>query len=350
MGAAVSTNGNALAPVPHGDALHIYQTTFAPSTTVLSAAATVRVGPGQAQSGIDVSMQPVRAVAVSGTVADDRGPIPNFGVRLFTRGDDTGGTAFDIGWTSTDARGRFTFPLVPPGNYRVVAQRYATTHFGPDVVLTPAPPRFADRFGASAHQEIAVGDQDVSEIALPLRLGVEVSGRVEFRGRRPSADVLRQLLVFVAPVEARSRSFIAIPLSERIDAKDEFSIDSVAPGRYFVTVNDSAAASLLNVSVGGKSVTERPFVIGTTDVSGVVVELTDRPAEVTGVVRTRAGLPDANAGVVLFPTDRTRWSEVRTGGRLFKSARASKTGAFTLRPVLPGEYFVAAVSDESTAP
>jgi len=352
IGATVSTNGNALPPVPHGDALHIYQTTFAPSTTSLSAAITVRVGPGEAQTGVNVSVHPVRAVAVSGTVADDLGPVPNFGVRLFTREDDTGAIAFDIGWTSTDSRGRFTFPLVAPGNYRVTAQRYATTRFGPDVVLPPpGPPRASEHFGASAQQEIAVGDQDMSEIALHLRLGVEVSGRVEFRGtgRRPTADVMRQLLVFVSPFETTSRSLPARPLSVGVSAKDAFAIPDVTSGRYVVTTNDASGAWLLNVSVGGKSVIERSILIGTTNLSDVTIELTDRPAEVAGTVRTRGGVPDANAGVVLFPTDRTRWREVRPGGRMFRSARASKTGAFTLRPVLPGDYFIAAIADDATA-
>jgi hypothetical protein len=297
-------------------------------------------------------MQPVRAVAVSGTLSDDLGPVPNFGVRLFTRGDDAGAVAFDIGWTSTDARGRFTFPLVPPGNYRVSAQRYATTRFGPDVVLPPpGPPRAADRYGASAQQEIAVGDGDVTEIALELKLGVEVSGRVEFRGsgRRPSADVLRPLLVFVSPFEPVSRSMISRPFSDGIDAKDGFSIGDIAPGRYMLTVNDSASLSLLSISVGGKSMTERPIAIGTTGLSNVTIELTDRPAEVSGTVRNRAGAPDSNAGVVLFPTDRTRWLEARSGSRMFRSARASKTGVFTFRPVLPGDYFIAAIADDATA-
>ena len=97
IGATVSTNSNALSPVPQGDALHVYQTTFAPSTTSLSTATTVTVGPGEARTGVDVSMQPVRAVAVSGTLADDLGPVPNFGVRLFTREGDPGAVVFDVG-------------------------------------------------------------------------------------------------------------------------------------------------------------------------------------------------------------------------------------------------------------
>ncbi len=304
IGATDRAGSNTLFPVPQGDALHIYQTTFAPSTTSLTSAMPVTVGPGEALTGVDVSMRPVRAVAVSGTLEDDLGPVPNFGVRLFTREGDTGAIAFDVGYTSTDASGRFTFPLVPAGHYRIAAQRFATTQFGPDVVLPPpGPPRASDRVGAAASQEILVGDQDVTEVALRLRPGVEVSGRVEFRGsgRRPPPDVIRQLLVFVSPFQSPSRSFPVRPFSDGVDAKDGFVIPYNAPGRYVLTVNDNAAVSLLSVSINGKSVTERPILIETTNLTDVAIELTDRAAEVSGTVRTRGGLPDPNAGVVLFP-------------------------------------------------
>lgn len=352
VGASMPASGNVLPPVPREGALHIYQTTFAPSTTSLSAATVVRVGPGEVQAGVDVSLHPAKAVAVSGTLVDDVGPVANFGVRLYTHANDTGAVGFDIAYTSTDARGRFTFPLVPAGNYRVEAQRFATTAFGPDVVLPPpGPPRASDNHGSWAYHEVTVGDQEVDGIALHLRDGVDVSGRVEFRGsgRRPSAAAIRELLVFASPLEPRSRSLIAIPRSERLDAKDGFSLEKVPPGRYLITINDTAAVSLQNVLVGGKSVTERPVAIGPDGLSGVTVEVTDRPAELAGTIRSRAGSPDPNAGVVLFPTDRTRWPEVRQGARMFKNVRASKTGTFSFRPLLPGEYFIAAIADDATA-
>ena len=352
IGASASTSANTLLPVPQADALHVYQTTFAPSTMSLESATPVTVGPGEALTGIDVSMHPVRAISVSGTLEDDLGPVPSFGVRLFTRESDTGAIAFDVGYTSTDGAGRFTFPAVPPGHYRIAAQRFATTQFGPDVVLPPpGPPRASDRVGAAASQEIVVGDQDVRDIALRLRPGVEVSGRVEFRGsgRRPPPDVMRQLLVFASPLEPPSRSFVLRPFSDAVDAKDSFVIPYNSPGRYVLTVNDNAAVSLLSVSINGTPVTERPIVIETTNLSGVTIELTDRPAAVSGTVRTRAGVPDPNAGVVLFPTDRTRWADVRPGARMFRSVRSSKAGQYNFRPVLPGEYFIAAIADDGTA-
>ncbi len=347
-------NTNALPPVPRpvpgNDALHIYQTTFAPSATSLAMATPVPIRAGEARMGVDVSMTPVRPVAVSGTLADDLGPLPDFGVRLFTHESDARSVPFDLGRTSTDATGRFVFPLVPPGTYRVVAQRYATTRFGPDVVLPPpGPPRAADRVGASAQQAIVVGDQDVTDIALQLGLGAQVSGRVEFRGQRPGPDAMRQLLVFLSPLDPISHSFPPRPYSVNPDAKDGFSMRDVAPGRYFVTISDRPDVSLFAVTVGGRNVTERPITIEAKDLSDVTVELTDRPAEIAGTARRRAGSPDPDAGVVLFPTDRTRWPDARTGARMFRTARVSKAGTFSLKPVLPGEYFIAAIADDATA-
>lgn len=343
-------NSNAVPPVARAEGLHIYQTTFAPSATSLSAATPVTVHAGETRMGVDVSMTPVRPVAVSGTLTDDLGPLPDFGVRLFTHESDARAIPFDVARTATDAAGRFIFPLVPPGSYRLVAQRLATTRFGPDVVLPPpGPPRAADRVGASAEQLISVGDQDVTGITLQLGLGVRVSGRIEFRGARPDPATMREWLVFVSPLDPASHSFPPRPYSVTPDAKDGFAIGDVAPGRYFVTISDRPDVSLFAVTVGGRDVTERPFTIEAKDLSDVVVELTDRPAEIMGTVRRRGGSADPDAGVVLFPTDRTRWPDVRNGARMFRTARVSATGTFSFKPVLPGEYFVAAINDDGTA-
>lgn len=343
-------NTNALSPAPRSEGLHVYQTTFAPSATSLSTATPFTVSAGEARIGVDISMTPVRPVAVSGTLADELGPLADFGVRLLTHESDARTVPFEVGRTSTDAAGRFVFPLVAPGAYRVVAQRLATTRFGPDVVLPPpGPPRAADRVGASAEQSISVGDQDMTGIALQLGLGVQVSGRVEFRGKRPAPAAMRDLLVFVSPLDPISHSFPIRPHSVNPDAKDGFSFRDIASGRYVVTITDRPDASLFAVTVGGRDVTERPFTIEAKDLSDVLVEVTDRPAELTGTVRRRAGSPDSDAGVVMFPTDRTRWSDVRPGARVFRSARVSRTGTFSFKPVLPGEYFVAAIADDATA-
>ena len=259
-------------PSPRGDALYVYQTTFAPSATSLDQASSVTVHPGEERMGVNISMQPVRAVAVSGTLSDDVGPVPQFGVRLMPREAEDGSGVFDVASTSTDARGRFTFPLVPPGSYRVIAQRLATTLFtdGPEAAVQPS--RVADRAGASAQQEIAVGDRDLSDIALQLRLGVQVSGRVEFRGtgNRPSADQLRQFVVFIGLVQPPSRMFFnRTGDRDGWSAGGEFVIRDTAPGRYVTYATDIPGWTLLAVTIGGRPLTERAFTVETTDVTDV---------------------------------------------------------------------------------
>ncbi len=331
-GSAISTttglNTSTIVPSPRGDAHYVYQTTFAPAATSLENASGVTLRAGEERMGVDISMQPVRAVAVSGTLSDDVGPVPQFGVRLMPPEAENGSGVIDVASTSTDARGRFTFPLVPPGSYRVVAQRLATTLFtdGPEAAVQPS--RVADRAGTSAQQEIAVGDRDLTVIALQLRLGVQVSGRVEFRGTgsRPSADQLRQFSVFIGLAQPPSRMYFNATRSARVGADGEFVIQSTPPGRYFTYATDVPGWSLLAVTIDGRPVTERAFTVEREDVTEVVVELTNQPAEITGTVRNRTGAPDPDASVLIFSTDRTRWRDARSATRTFRAARVSKAG------------------------
>jgi hypothetical protein len=343
---------NVLPPSPRDGGFQIYQTTFATTATTLAQAAIVTVRAGEERTGVNVAMQPVRAVGVSGTLTDDLGPVANFGVHLRPRESEDGSGTLDVGWTSTDARGRFTFPMVPSGSYRVMARRMTTTRFGPDVVLPPpGPPRASDRVGASAQQDITLADRDLADVALQLRLGVHVTAHVEFRGTgsRPPADRLRELRASLSLIEPPSRSFVNIPNSAEFDASDNLVFRDVSPGRYRLSVSDAAGASLLGVSMDGRQVTDRPIVIGDSNLSNLTIELTDQPAAVTGTVRTRAGSPDPDAGVLLFSADRTRWREARASPRMFRAARVSQPGTFSFQPVLPGDYFLAAVPDEATA-
>lgn len=353
-GSTISTttglNTSTITPSPRGDAFYVYQTTFSPSATSLDQASVVTLGAGEERTGVTISMQPVRAVAVSGTLTDDAGPVPQFGVRLMPRDAEDGSGVIDVGSTSTDARGRFTFPLVPPGSYRVIAQRLATTLFtdGPEAAVQPS--RAADRAGSWAQQDIAVADRDLLGLALQLRLGSVVSGRVEFRGtgNRPSADQLRQFTASIGLAQPLSRVFFNMSQSARVGAGGEFVIRDSPPGRYVAFVTDLPGWTLLAVTVGGRLMTERPFTVDTVDVTDVTIELTDQPAEITGTVRNRAGAPDPDAGVLMFSTDRTRWRDAPSARRTFRAARVSKAGAFSLAAVLPGEYFIVAVPDEAT--
>jgi hypothetical protein len=343
-----------LAPSPKGDAFYVYQTTFAPAATSVGQASIVTVNSGEERAGVNIMMQPARAVAVSGTLTDDEGPVSLFGVRLMPIEAADGSGVLDVAVTSTDARGSFVFPLVPPGSYRLIARRESLVPAppGPEQPATlAAPARVSARLWASATQEIAVGDQDLPGITLQLRQGVQVSGHVEFRGsgNRPPADRLKPLSVTIARVDPLSRSSSTASQSAPPDANLEFVLRDIVPGRYLLFSNGVPGWTVESIAIGGRVVTDRAVTIDAAPLTDVTVVLTDQPAELSGTVHARSGAQDLNAGVFVFPTDPSRWRDARSTVTSFRAIRVSRTGTFRMTPLLPGDYFVAALADEGAA-
>jgi hypothetical protein len=53
--------------------------------------------------------------------------------------------------------------------------------------------------------------------------------------------------------------------------------------------------------------------------------------------------------VLAFPVEPQRWVGYGTNPRHLKSAQASRTGAYTLEGLPPGDYFVIAIDDAESA-
>ena len=84
---------------------------------IASRATPIVIRSGEERSDVDVQLQPVRTVEVSGTLMDSSGPVPHFGVHLMPAEAGDGASVLEVATTSTDARGAFVFPLVPSGSY-----------------------------------------------------------------------------------------------------------------------------------------------------------------------------------------------------------------------------------------
>ena len=76
--------------------------------------------------------------------------------------------------------------------------------------------------------------------------------------------------------------------------------------------------------------------------AGLVVTLTDRPTEISGIVKDAAGRPAPGFPIIVFSTDRNNWT---TGSRRVLQARPSSDGQYRLVGLPAGEYYVAAVTD-----
>jgi hypothetical protein len=97
----------------------------------------------------------------------------------------------------------------------------------------------------------------------------------------------------------------------------------------------------------GRDIADVPIDVSGGDIAGIVVTLTDRPAEIVGTVRNATGA-DVDASVLVFPTEPALWTGTLNPRRM-RSVRASKTGSYSVKGLPPGSYYVIAVPDEEAS-
>jgi hypothetical protein len=334
---------NALPPDRRANGLYAYQTMFHPSALTAARATAIPIRSGEERSDVDVQLQPARTVEVSGTLVDNSGPVSSFGVHLMPADTGDGASVLEVANTVTDASGGFVFPLVPSGSYTVLAVR---TGPAPGTAPGAQPRSVSEMPGAWASQPLEVGEAKISNVVLTLRPGLRITGKVEFAGvaERPPADRLRQLPLMMTRTQSLFRS--SATSTTPIDAAVPFTARGL-PGRYIVAARDlSPAWTFQAVTIAGRDMTDAPFPLDA-DVTDVVIVFTDQPAELAGSVTNARNEADPDASVFVFPTDRARWPDARLSTRVFRTVRASKTGAFKLTNMIPGEYFAVAALDDA---
>jgi hypothetical protein len=196
-----------------------------------------------------------------------------------------------------------------------------------------------------AEVPLSVGRVDVTDLTIPLRTGLRVSGRVEFDGtkEKPAGTALTRMAVMLEPVEGRGPT---TPPGGQVDAGLQFKTYGVPAGKYFVRPMPPATSgwTFKAAIYQGRDVADVPLDLDSADVSGVVITFTDQPTELSGTVETSSGV-DPSATVVVFPSDNTAWT---TGGasRRMRGTRAGPTGTYKLTGLPAGSYYIAAVPEE----
>jgi hypothetical protein len=337
----------------------VYPPTYHPAAESPARATTITVSSGEDRAGVDIQLRPLPAAHIAGTVMGPDGPAAYLGVRLqpsgFWRMLDSGAG------TVTDANGAFSFVAVPAGSYTLRATR---------VPRSPAPPResvrttigdttFVVTEGSAppaplpaeptlwAALPVQTGGDPITGLLVTLQTGSRFVGRVEFEGsaERPPADQLQRIRIMPTPLDGFP------PSGNRpafIEADGRFGTIGMPGGRYVLRVTSAPKGwTVKSATWRARDLLDLPAEIGTSDIDGIVVTFTDRRTDLSGTVTGSSG-PDAAASVIVFPVDPALLEAGTTSRRLLMT-RTSAAGAFTVRTLPPGAYYVAAVPDELAA-
>lgn len=363
-GSAVQVGGSVYildrgAPVPppvSGDRLFVYPTTFYPSTTMAAQAATISVGSGMERSAIDLQLRPSATVRVSGTVIGPDGPASRLTMRLVPHFIDEVAIEQDVPTALVDDSGGFTFPAVVAGQYSLRANRLMVV--GTQLRMVGDQLQVEDQRKlksiaqtAWAAVPLVVGRIDVEGVGVVLQSGLRVSGRLEFDGttERPSPAQLEGLAVSIEAADGTSNPVQSMPA--RVDTRGQFtSIAGFPAGKYFVRLPGSPVGWMFkSATYDGRDVSDTPLDLRSGDVTGVVINFTDRWTGLRGAVQTTSGVPDGGATVVAFPTDPQAWTGYGSTPRRLRSVRTAASGDYKFNSLPAGDYYVVALSEEQAA-
>jgi hypothetical protein len=343
--------------------------TYYPNVTDESASVRIPLRSGDDLAGVNIQMRTAPGMKVSGHVTSTVPPGPTAGPRGQTR---TGGvmlvSTHSRGLLNMDAGGAiplnadggdFEFQNVAPGTYDVIARISVAPGggWGPQ-----APPATATGPWAVGRVAVDVRSDNVNNVSLVVRSGVDVKGHVLLNGSPTRANVrisvqqdestqgpndqqlslmFNQIRQYQAPI-GDDGSF-TIPLLPEGRYRFQVSLNAVATAARGATTANGAppppalplGTFVADIRQGGTSVYDNGLVVGTEPTGPVEVLLSTSAGSLEGSVTGADQKPAANMTVVLVPPENRRQNPA-----LYRTARSDAQGRFRMGNIPSGSYTV----------
>jgi hypothetical protein len=357
---AAYTSLGILSPSDTGET---YVPVYYPGVADLSAAGQIDLQPGGMVRSIDFVISEVRAARIRGQVQDAAGqPAKGTSVVLLPQG---GAPASSDRYGGAKDDGTMEFRGIPPGSYDLIALSGSLPQGVPTTTPTGVGGAFIDRavaVGALSGSDtrllgrvpLRVGNVDLENVALKMRPGFRISGKISIEGLSPanSQSMLNGLSVQLIPASplnddndsnavriSRSRSF---SMPGTVAGDGTFTITGAFPGEYRIAIRGAKmlpvgayvqSAHLENVDLLGPHLSleseprgELEIVIGTA------------PGTIQAAVFDEKRVPAKSVTVLLIPD-----SARRRHYDLYFKATTGGEGKAKLENVPPGDYEAVAI-------
>jgi hypothetical protein len=313
-----------------------YRTTCHGGAAWVTDASVVAVHAGETRERVDLRVPAAQTAGIAGIVRGPGGPTAYLGLRLLpvpAPGEVMLTERMPVAAAVSDAAGAFTFLGVPPGRYML---RAFTSRSG-DTAPAPIGPNGRTRpagVALWADVPVTVPAAGLTAVAVTLQPTARISGRVVFDGDGPPPSLAQ------APfgLAARQQLDPPVPDPTRVNADGTFTLKAYAPGPYRLPTVTVGSWRMVSATIGGKPVKDHTIDLGTTDITDVVLTMTNRFTELSGRIAGPPGLRPIEATIFIFPADYREWIAADMPAARSRSFRATGTWTFRASWLPPGDY------------
>ena len=333
-----------------------YAPTYYPSTSGADRAEIVTVGAGEDRTGVDIplTLVPMGTVDVTVNGIDGR-PTSAVSVVVSRQGPPLPLALGLAPFTRPTQDNIFHYTNVSPGRWTFTARPTArVTRFNPDGSLSGVsgdanelPP--GQFLWAATTVEVSGGSMAVT---LQLRPGITMTGRVVLEGAAAAAtpaptQVRLSMQPSTDPDLVSAAAFPAAPATAATPAADgSFELRALTPGPWNLTALIPGASGpdgwwMRSALMNGNDLLDGSLDVSDTDLTNVVITMSNKHTELSGVLLNADGRPAPELTVVAMPEDRALWKSVRR----VQYTRPASNGRFVFADLPPGNYLLAAVTD-----
>ena len=306
-----------------------YVPQFHPGTPIIDLATPTKLAADSTATAVDVTLRPAPVRRIRGMLLDPDGK-PVRATLTLKASERSHALQLEPVTAYANADGTFAFNNISPGEY--VVQALATGRTGPSAIVA-----VARHFVAAP---VTVAGDDPPPLQLKLSLGATLMGRVVYEGipepprlgvelQTVSADFDRSPMM-----SGGSTGFILAP-DQTFEYRGVF-------GPNFLTAQPKNPDWIVkSITYQGQDLSDSAFDFGSTETfRDIEVVVSAAGAEVRGRVTDDRAVAVRDSAVLIFPTDRSKWT-IRS--RWMRTAVSNQEGTFRMAGLVPGDYWVVAV-------